>query len=143
MIATIGPKQHYGKVVVLSTLERLEKMATAIEQRGGFWPLLLFFPIYLSIAVITAKHKLIWDEHQFFTLYISRPESMRGILDALKTGADQHPPLFYYLVHQVTSLFGTSHRLYVRYRLRVMRLCAFACFTCFTDAHRCCGHFLA
>jgi 4-amino-4-deoxy-L-arabinose transferase and related glycosyltransferases of PMT family len=108
LLETTVPTRHYGKDVVSSTLERLEKIAIAIERQGVLWPFLLFFPIYLSIAVITARHKLIWDD-EFFTLYISRPDSMRGILDALRTGADQHPPLFYYLTHQVTSLFGTSH----------------------------------
>jgi hypothetical protein len=83
-------------------------MATAIESRSALWPLLSFFLVFLSIAVITAKRKLLWDD-EFFTLYISRPDSMRGILEALRTGADQHPPLFYYLTHQVTSLLGTSH----------------------------------
>ena len=108
MIETSAPPEHYGKAVVSSTLERLEEIAAAIERRSALWPLLVFFLTFLSIAVITAKRKLLWDD-EFFTLYISRPDSMSGILDALKTGADQHPPLFYYLTHQVTSLLGTSH----------------------------------
>jgi hypothetical protein len=32
-----------------------------------------------------------------------------GILKALNTGADQHPPLFYFLIHQITAALGTSH----------------------------------
>lgn len=90
------------------TLAQLERIAEAFEAQGALWPFLLFFPTYFTIAIMTAQRKLLWDD-EFFTLYLSRPNSMKGILEGLRTGADQHPPLFYYLTHQVTSLFGLSH----------------------------------
>jgi hypothetical protein len=90
------------------TLAQLEKIADAFEAKGSFWPLLFFFPAYLVLTVITARRKLLWDD-EFFTLYLSRPNTMHGILEGLKTGADQHPPLFYYFIHQITALFGLSH----------------------------------
>ena len=108
MIETPAPPEHYGKVVVSSALNRLERIATAIENLPARWPILFFLALYSSIAIATARGKLLWDD-EFFTLYISQPDSMKGILEALKTGADQHPPPFYYLTHLVTSLFGTSH----------------------------------
>jgi hypothetical protein len=54
---------------------------------------------------------------------------MRGILDALATGADQHPPPFYYLTHLITFLFGTSHltvRLLPMLGFGLMCVCLFA-----------------
>src|SRR5215470_6837116 len=109
MIEVAGaPRARFGKVVVTSTLERMEEVANAIERRSAFWPFLVFFPVYFSFAFMEAKRKPMWDD-EFFTLYISRANGMKGILDALLTGADQHPPLFYYLTHQVTWLVGTSH----------------------------------
>ena len=90
------------------TLAQLEQIAEAFEAKSTFWPFLLFFPAYLTISILTARRKLLWDD-EFFTLYLSRPDTMNGILKGLKTGADQHPPLFYYLTHQITWLFGLSH----------------------------------
>lgn len=73
------------------------------------WPLLLLFVgTYFPITIVVARHKLIWDD-EFFTLYLSRSGGMQSILAALRTGADQHPPPFYYLTHLVTSSFGLSH----------------------------------
>jgi len=104
MIEVAGaPRARFGKVVVTSTLERLEEIANAIERRFAFWPFLVFFPVYFSIAFMEAKRKLMWDD-EFFTLYISRANGMKGMLYVLMTGADQHPPLFYYLTHQVMRL---------------------------------------
>ena len=51
---------------------------------------------------------MFWDD-EFFTLYISRATDWHSLLKALATGADQHPPPFYYLTHCITQLLGTSH----------------------------------
>jgi hypothetical protein len=90
------------------TLVQLEKIAAAFEAQGSRLVFALFLPIYITITTLVARHKLLWDD-EFFTLYLSRPATMAGMLDGLKTGADQHPPLFYYLIHQVTAIFGLSH----------------------------------
>jgi hypothetical protein len=50
---------------------------------------------------------MFWED-ELFTLYISAGK-WSAILDALKTGADQHPPSFYFLTHLITSLFGATH----------------------------------
>lgn len=66
-----------------------------------------FTSIYLLPTLWIARDKLIWDD-EFFTLYLARPE-WKSLLAAMATGADQHPPPFYYLTHWVFQLFGTSH----------------------------------
>ncbi|HXF27715.1 MAG TPA: glycosyltransferase family 39 protein [Bryobacteraceae bacterium] len=65
-----------------------------------------FTLIYLAATLKIASAKLLWDD-EFFTLYISR--DVHGILGALATGADQHPPSFYYLTHLITNILGTNH----------------------------------
>jgi hypothetical protein len=113
------PQHHYGKVVVSSALERLESIAVEIESLPLRWPILFFVILYGAVAVATAKTKLLWDD-EFFTLYISRAGSMTQIMEALATGADQHPPLFYYLTHLFTVVFGTSHL-----TVRLLPICGF------------------
>ena len=55
-----------------------------------------------------ARNKLIWDD-EFFTLYLSKTASWSVLWSALSTGADQHPPSFYYLTHLILNLAGTTH----------------------------------
>jgi hypothetical protein len=67
----------------------------------------IFTTAYLPATIWLAAHKLFWDD-EFFTLYISVGK-WPAILDALRTGADQHPPSFYFLTHLILSLFGATH----------------------------------
>lgn len=113
--AAVAPAEH-AKKRVSWTLAQLEKFALAFEAQGSLLVFALFVPVYLTISILVARHKLIWDD-EFFTLYLSRPATMGQMLDGLKTGADQHPPLFYYLIHQITAIFGLSH---VTFRLLPM-----------------------
>lgn len=66
-----------------------------------------FTMIYLIPTLWICRIKLFWDD-EFFTLYLARAP-WHSLVQALFTGADQHPPAFYYLTHLVTQLFGTSH----------------------------------
>jgi Dolichyl-phosphate-mannose-protein mannosyltransferase len=66
-----------------------------------------FTVLYLVPTLWLASGKLIWDD-EFFTLYLARA-GWRSLLAALATGADQHPPPFYYITHWVFQLFGMSH----------------------------------
>ncbi len=93
-----------GRLVILA---RVDKLASAIEN-SRIWPLAIFLAIYFPLTAFLASRKLMWDD-EFFTLYISRPGSMSEILKALATGADQHPPFFYFLVHQIMAVLGSSH----------------------------------
>jgi hypothetical protein len=63
--------------------------------------------LYLVPTLWLAGYKLIWDD-EFFTLYLAR-SGWHSLLAALATGADQHPPPFYYLTGWVLRLFGASH----------------------------------
>jgi hypothetical protein len=67
----------------------------------------VFTILYLIPTVLLCRMKLFWDD-EFFTLYLSRA-NWSSLLQALATGADQHPPPFYYLTHWITQLLGTSH----------------------------------
>jgi Dolichyl-phosphate-mannose-protein mannosyltransferase len=76
------------------------------ESRPVAWAVFTVF--YAIPTVYLARLKLFWDD-EFFTLYLSRTPSWHDLLEALATGADQHPPSFYYLTHFVTAVFGSSH----------------------------------
>lgn len=77
-----------------------------VESRPAAWA--VFTVLYLIPTVYLARMKLFWDD-EFFTLYLSQAPGWHDLLRALATGADQHPPSFYYLTHLVTTVFGTSH----------------------------------
>lgn len=102
-----NPLPSATEMLILRIMSSLDRMAQIME-RSNAAPLLLFFPVYLSVTIVIAQRKLMWDD-EFFTFYISRAGGLSEILKALRTGADQHPPLFYYLTHQVMAALGTSH----------------------------------
>ncbi len=77
-----------------------------VESRTIAWG--IFTVLYAIPTVYVAHLKLFWDD-EFFTLYLSRTPSWHDLLRALATGADQHPPSFYYLTHLTTTVFGSSH----------------------------------
>src|SRR4051794_36261798 len=67
-----------------------------------------FAAVYVVPNLVLARRKLIWDD-EFFTLYLSTTKHWSDLWAALSTGADQHPPTFYYLVHLIFGLTGSSH----------------------------------
>jgi hypothetical protein len=68
-----------------------------------------FFAVVFIIPNIwLARHKLLWDD-EFFTLYLSKTASWSDLWRALSTGADQHPPSFYYLTHLILKVTGSTH----------------------------------
>src|SRR5258707_4058068 len=76
------------------------------ESRPVAWA--VFTVLYAIPTVYLARLKLFWDD-EFFTLYLSRTPTWQDLLQALATGADQHPPSFYYLTHLTTTVFGSGH----------------------------------
>src|SRR6266481_124886 len=76
------------------------------ESRAVAWA--VFTVLYAIPTVYLAHLKLFWDD-EFFTLYLSRTPTWQDLLQALATGADQHPPSFYYLTHLMTTVFGSGH----------------------------------
>jgi hypothetical protein len=85
----------------------IDDLALTLEN-SRIWPFAIFLAFYLPITALIASRKLLWDD-EFFTLYLSRPSSMTDSLKALGTGADQHPPPFYFLIHLITAALGPSH----------------------------------
>src|ERR1700729_4017617 len=79
---------------------------TAVKSRPVMW--VVFTVLYAIPTVYLARIKLFWED-EFFTYYLSRTSSWHDLLQALATGADQHPPSFYYLTHLSTTVFGSSH----------------------------------
>jgi len=69
---------------------------------------IFFAALYIVPNVVLARQKLIWDD-EFFTLYLSRIPNWSELWRALSTGADQHPPTFYYLTHLIFKFGGASH----------------------------------
>lgn len=67
-----------------------------------------FAVVYIIPNVVLARQKLIWDD-EFFTLYLSKTANWSELWRALSTGADQHPPSFYYLTHLIFKVAGTTH----------------------------------
>jgi len=68
----------------------------------------LFALIYIVPTLILAHRKLMWED-ELFTLYLSKIGTWSELIRALSTGADQHPPSFYYLTHLIFQLAGTTH----------------------------------
>jgi 4-amino-4-deoxy-L-arabinose transferase-like glycosyltransferase len=77
-----------------------------VESRLIAWG--VFTVLYVVPTVYLARLKLFWDD-EFFTLYLSRTSSWHDLLRALATGADQHPPSFYYVTHSLMTAFGSGH----------------------------------
>jgi len=67
----------------------------------------VFTVIYLVPTLWLAKYKLMWDD-EFFTLYLARG-GWHSLMAGLATGADQHPPPFYYLTYGIFRTLGMSH----------------------------------
>lgn len=68
----------------------------------------VFTVLYFLPTVFLSRIKLFWDD-EFFTLYLARATDWKDLLHALATGADQHPPSFYYLTHWIIGILGTGH----------------------------------
>jgi hypothetical protein len=69
---------------------------------------IVFAVLYGVPNLVLAHRKLIWTD-EFFTLYLSKTKDWSELCRALSTGADQHPPTFYYLTHLIFELAGTTH----------------------------------
>jgi hypothetical protein len=80
----------------------------------------VFLAIFVPASLVLAHHKLLWDD-EFFTLYLSNAGSWSELVRALATGADQHPPSFYWATHLVATVFGASN-----ITLRLISICGFA-----------------
>lgn len=87
----------------------IRSIETTVDRWASSWPLVIcvFSLIYAIPTAQIAERKLFWDD-EFFTLYLSTVSSWHELLRALATGADQHPPSFYYLTHLCIKLLGCT-----------------------------------
>ncbi len=91
----------------LDFVERCERAFEAFAARP-YAVILAFTALYIYPTLQLAAHRLFWDD-EFFTLYLSTTKTWSDLYAALYTGADQHPPSFYWLTHGILHAFGTSH----------------------------------
>ena len=97
-------------------LERHPIAVLAVLSVGYFW-----------LTTSLASLKLLWDD-EFFTLYLSYA-GYKGVMEALATGADQHPPVFYWITYALLDTFGYSPvtlRMPATVGFWAMLLCLFA-----------------
>jgi uncharacterized membrane protein len=98
---------------------RIVTLLDKLAYRPGLL-LTLFIAVYfIGFGLIASKRVISNDE--LFTLYIARLPHFRDIWDALATGAEQTPPIFYAISRADIYLFGTSGL-----ALRLPELLAFA-----------------
>ena len=69
--------------------------------------ILILSALYFWATYAITFYKQLWDD-EFFTYYIAEA-GFKGTWQALLTGADQHPPTFYWLVHLFDLVFGFGH----------------------------------
>jgi 4-amino-4-deoxy-L-arabinose transferase-like glycosyltransferase len=70
--------------------------------------LMLVSVIYFAVAVTLARIKTPWND-ELFTVYIARRPTLRDVWDALLTGAEQLPILFYVITRGSVALLGRTH----------------------------------
>ena len=89
-----------------TVLRRSHSALAAIEQR---WPYLLapIIVLFLAVTLVLDAKRPLWND-ELFTLYISRQSSLRGVWNALLTGAEQLPIFFFVLVRLSTGILGNS-----------------------------------
>jgi Dolichyl-phosphate-mannose-protein mannosyltransferase len=105
--AQILSKRDVTEVRLLSSPGRVQSAWLRLtESRVAAF--VLFAVVYTWPTIALARRKLFWDD-EFFTLYLSKIPTWHDLLAALATGADQHPPSFYYLTHLIIGLAGTTH----------------------------------
>ena len=87
----------------------LRQPASAAEQLDKHPLCLVGFTtiIYLGIVSILASEKLFWND-ELYTFYISRLDRLSDVWQALLTGVEQLPPLFFIITRGSTALFGSS-----------------------------------
>ena len=89
-----------------AVLRRLGQGIEALERRPVVVILVLTIA-YLWATFTIAHYKQLWND-EFFTYYLAGA-GFKGAWQALLTGADQHPPAFYWLIHLFTNVLGFGH----------------------------------
>jgi len=102
-VSTSPPSDLRGARALVDRLEAA--WARGADSRAFAY--VLFAILYIGPNLVLAHQKLLWDD-EFFTLYLSKTRTWSELWRALSTGADQHPPSFYYLTHLIFKVAGTT-----------------------------------
>jgi hypothetical protein len=94
------------EVVFAAGNKMLGTWVRVANSRALAW--LSFLLIYSGPTLFLAARKPLWDD-EFFTLYLSSTGNWSDLWAALLTGADQHPPIFYYATHLIFGALGASN----------------------------------
>jgi hypothetical protein len=105
----------------------LDRLARGVERR----PVLLvagWSVVYFALTLRISAQKQFWDD-EFFTFRLARLPRFADVWTALLTGADQHPPSFYWITHWSLEAFGGAElaaRLPAMIGFWWLTLCVFA-----------------
>ena len=69
---------------------------------------LVYSVVYFAAAIAIAARRILTND-ELFTYYITLRPRLQDIWDALKTGAEQTPPLVYLLTRVSFGIFGVNH----------------------------------
>lgn len=84
---------------IATPLDILERRATLL--------FLLLSVLYFAVTVLIARTRLPWND-ELFTWYIAQRPSLAEVWNALLTGAEQLPPLFYVITRASAAMFGMN-----------------------------------
>lgn len=113
----------------LGSAERFERACAWVSgfaQRRQTLLLAVYSACFLTYFLWMDLYRDMWSD-EFYSLYISRLP-LSEMWKAILTGADQHPPLYYFLTHVCLRLFGENQfvvRLSATLGFLVMTLCVF------------------
>ena len=92
-----------------AVLEEAEAEYSVARQRKWTWyfalALILFSGFYFSDVLTRAAAKYFWYD-ELFTVYFCRLPNFSSLWNALRSGIDFNPPLFYLVTRASESLFG-------------------------------------
>jgi mannosyltransferase len=95
-------------ITIQTAARRSDASGVETAAAGGSWPsLLALSAIYAAIAVPIAALKPLWND-EIYSFAVARQPSVAAVWRALGKGADNLPPLDYWLRHGSMALLGTS-----------------------------------
>lgn len=86
-------------------LSRRERIVARINP--ALWLVVLFSICYFAQILILSSEKYFWYD-EFFTMYVARLGSVQSIWQALTSGVDFNPPLFYVITNASKGVFGET-----------------------------------
>ena len=79
-----------------------------IVERRPWVAIVCWTAFYLGLTFSLVREKPFWND-ELFTFYISHRPSLADVWNALLTGAEQIPPLFFIITRASVAVLGSSH----------------------------------